>query len=448
MLFFDFTRELIELNRTWRSHLHFLTSSPEFYTCSLHGDKGCGKTSLIKTYLQKNPNAYYVSFSGGNKAVALENFRTACFPNAGSAQDWDDAFSKAAAAFKGKPVMIFLDDFADLGSDAELLNAFQKFSLSQRNVLLVTVGSHIKTEKTKDVSISPRSLADFCKVLPGYSKQDIARLYAVTGGVLPVMKKLDRDIRFEENLRRLLRHDSSFSQFVPALLRESFRTPASYYPILYSISQGKHRLSEIAADIGFPNNKCGKYLEALIDAGFVVAERSPMGKRSTYYLKNSYLSFWFKYLYRNHSLLVSDTERLLDIVFKDLDERIVLPAVHESCIRYMRRGQKGDNHRLFAQFDRAKNKPVSFRFRDGFRGQFDCVLSNDKDALLCVFPKDLDARFTKNDLEHYLKAANRHGTAGNTQLMIFSLHRFSDWCVHTASNVPLLFEITTERLRY
>ena len=114
----------------------------------------------------------------------------------------------------------------------------------------------------------------------------------------------------------------------------------------------------------------------------------------------------------------------------------------------MRRGQKGDNYRLFAQFDRAKNKPVSFRFRDGFRGQFDCVLSNDKDTLLCVFPKDLDARFTKNDLEHYLKAANHHGTAGNTQLMIFSLHRFSDWCVHTASNVPLLFEITTERLRY
>ncbi|ANU54767.1 hypothetical protein I5Q82_06245 [Acutalibacter muris] len=173
-----------------------------------------------------------------------------------------------------------------------------------------------------------------------------------------------------------------------------------------------------------------------------------MGKHSTYYLKNSYLSFWFNYLYRNHSLLVSDTERLLEIVFKDLDERIVLPAVHESCIRYMRRGQKGDNYRLFAQFDRAKNKPVSFRFRDGFRGQFDCVLSNDKDALLCVFPKDLDARFTKNDLEHYLKAANHHGTAGNTQLMIFSLHRFSDWCVHTVSNVPLLFEITTERLRY
>ena len=447
MLYFDFKRELAELDRIWRNHLHFLTFSRTLFTYSLQSDKGAGITSLIKAYLKKNPDAYYVSLAGGHE-IALENFRAACFPNSEPAKNWEDAFSKAAAALKGKPVMIFLDDLDAVEQDDELWSAYRKFTDSHRPILVVDAGSRLNMKWREEVFILPRTLADFCKALPGHSRQDIARLYAVTGGVLPAMKELDGNICFEENLLRLLQHDSSFSQYVPTLLREAFRTPESYYPILYSISQGKHRLSEIAAAIGFPNNKCGKYLEALIDAGFVISEKPSEGKHSTYYLKNSYLNFWFNYIYKNRTLQVSDPERLLSLVLETLDERIVMPAVLECCIRYMRNSHKGEHYFLFDQFDRTKNTPVPFKSRDGYTGQFDCVFMNDEGTLLCVFPKNLDDRFTKKDLEHYLETAKQYGSPWFVQLMVFSLHRFSDWCVHRASQVPLLFEISAERMRY
>ena len=80
-------------------------------------------------------------------------------------------------------------------------------------------------------------------------------------------------------------------------MRLFFRTPESYYPLLRSMAFGKHRLSEIAKDVDFANNKCGKYLDALIDAGFVVAEHDHGSAYAKYELANTYYTAWCRYAY-------------------------------------------------------------------------------------------------------------------------------------------------------
>ena len=444
MIEFDLSRDVIKLKRAWKNRALFLARDERLYNYYVSGDRGVGKTHVVQQYLQANNHAYYFSLADANEKMLLQNFSEKFFPDEVAAENWSEAFYKLAEVFYDKPAMIIFDDCEAMKGNDEFSKAYHRFVRERKRTMLVSVNGLGDTP----ITILPRTVADFCKALPNYSMQDIARLYAVTGGVLTAMKETESELSFEENLERLLRYDSSFTQYVPMLLRESFRAPESYYPILYSVAMGKHRLSEIAADVGFPNNKCGKYLEELIKAGLVDAEHGWESKHSTYYLHSSYLHFWFSYIYKNRSLQVSDPKRLMEIVLRDLDDRIVIPALRESCIRYMRNLYKGRLIGYFKHFDRAKNKPVSVKFRDGYVVKFDFVFEENGQALFCIFPESLDTRYTKEKLQRILKASEKYGALFYHQIMVFGLHRFSDWCVHMASEVPGLMEVSGERLKY
>ena len=115
------------------------------------------------------------------------------------------------------------------------------------------------------------------------------RLYCPTGGIPSILKELNENESFEENVRRLLSYDSAFSRLLPLWAGECFCSLESYYPIIQSIANGNHLLSEIARDMGFPNNKCGTYLDALRKYGFVRADKPHNAKQAAYQLTNSYL---------------------------------------------------------------------------------------------------------------------------------------------------------------
>ncbi len=155
------------------------------------------------------------------------------------------------------------------------------------------------------VKIRNRTIPDFIKAFPDYSKQDSIRLWAMTGGILGIAKELDETASCEENLIKLLQYDSAFSNYLPQRLNEYFRTPKSYYPILKSLASGNSRLSDIAREVGFPNNKCLKYLEALIKLDFVKAEKKANSSHSTYHLENSYFAAWCKYCNSTFTIFVS-----------------------------------------------------------------------------------------------------------------------------------------------
>lgn len=142
-----------------------------------------------------------------------------------------------------------------------------------RHTCIVYAKAEAPEIKRNPGHIMPRSLAEFFRVIPALDKADIVRLHGLTGGIPAIAKELDTTLSYEDNLKRLLGHGSAFSDFLPAVLTELFRSPDSYHPLMYQIALGKHRLSKIAKAAGFPNNKCGKYLEALTNVGLVEAVR-------------------------------------------------------------------------------------------------------------------------------------------------------------------------------
>ena len=286
------------------------------------------------------------------------------------------------------------------------------------------------------------------KLFPDYAKRDVLRLFSMTGGILAILHELDEQKSLEENLRILLRYDSAFSRFLPEWLSEYFRTPESYYPILCSMASGKRRLSEIAQDAGYPNNKCQTYLRALIRARLVRTESLWDKKHVTYHLTNSYIAAWCLFIYGRRSQQIADPDGLLRKVMEEIDEKLALPAFCRSCFRYLEMSTKEYLIPYRYPSSTELKTDVPFRFKDGYTLKLSYCVQIDSQTLIVILPESLETKYIKEDVQHIRAAVNRFDTLYGTDIVIFSLHRFSDWCAHEASKDELLHLVAMERLKY
>lgn len=299
-----------------------------------------------------------------------------------------------------------------------------------------------------DSKLTYRTLSDYFHAFPDYKRQDLLRLHALTGGILSVAKELDDKCSFEENVYRLLAYDSAFTNTLPIWLAQSFRSPESYYPIFKSIADGHHRLGEIAKDIGFPNNKCGKYLEALIRHGYVLAEKTESGKQSTYHLANSYYASWARYACGKKALQVAEPDKLFDYVMSDIDSAAALPTFHVACRRFIERASKDYLEDYREVKIKSIQKSLQIKTADGQEVLLDLFVQTDDATYVFLFPHTMDARYTKKEIGRIYVALHCNDYFYNTHITVFSIERFSDWCVHEAKRNLWLHEVTLERLRY
>ena len=79
---------------------------------------------------------------------------------------------------------------------------------------------------------------------------------------------------------------------------------------------------------------------------------------------------------------------------------------------------------------------------------FDYVVMENDVPHFIVFPDSIDTRYTKDELPQILRAVERVKMSYYSKILIFSVNRFSDWCVHQASLVENLHLITADKLKY
>lgn len=78
----------------------------------------------------------------------------------------------------------------------------------------------------------------------------------------------------------------------------------------------------------------------------------------------------------------------------------------------------------------------------------DLCVKTDYSSFYFVFPHALDERYTKEYMEKIYKVVSKFDSIYNSHITVFSLSRFSDWCVHEASVNDWLHLVTMERLKY
>ena len=137
---------------------------------------------------------------------------------------------------------------------------------------------------------------------------------------------------------------------------------------------------------------------------------------------------------------IAKPELLFDFAKTDMDSSVAVPAFRDACMRYVKA-----NYRSAYIEAKEIRKDVLI---DGTAIPLDYCFFGNFDPLFCILPHTLDARCTKDVLEGVNKAVEHFVTLFDAQIVIFSLERFSDWCVHEAAIQEGLSEVTMERLKY
>lgn len=446
----DFTKEVNRIAATWNNCVFSDSKSSDDLWFSLWGPKGCGKTKMAQDYVKSHANAFYISFEQMTYEEAVKNFCDLYVPGVSGITTMEEAVHAFMKIHAASAFLIFEEERNKAHS--ECINCFVGYCIKNPGVKLCFIETiRPAVFNSNHIAVRYRTLADFCKIFQSYKPQDVLRIHAMTGGIPAIAKEIDPDTDLEENISRLLSYDSAFTTLLPGWLADYFRSPESYYPIIQSIASGHHRLSEIAKDIGFPNNKCGKYLEALIVHDFVKPQTLPGAKQATYYLSNSYFIAWGRYAYGKRLLQIAAPDRLKEYVLQDMDDNLCLPAFTMACDRYVEDAYKDylyDYHSLLRDDPVNVKKSVPVKLRDGSEVILDYFVQTKEETFIFIYPHSVDIHYTKKEMKRLLDAIEIYDSLYYTHINVFSIDRFSDWCVHQASVMEGLHEVTIERLKY
>jgi len=146
------------------------------------------------------------------------------------------------------------------------------------------------------------------------STEAIFTLYGIFGGMPRYYELIESMGLGGKSVKEILQK-ALFSSFAPfrnevreIILSEFGGNSYTYIAILEAIATGKTRLSEIAGPAGLPATSLSKYMRELSDMFELVqrevpvTERTWKSKKSRYKIRDPFLAFWMRFVYRQLSI--------------------------------------------------------------------------------------------------------------------------------------------------
>jgi len=326
MHFVNRTEELETLNREYRL--------PHATFSVIYGRRRVGKTTLIQKYIEDKPMLYYYA-TEVNLAMQLKAFTedmcqkldlgNITFPS------FEDALVYLSKQLGEKKLVLVIDEYQNLAkldkSFSSMLQKVWDLHLKQSNIHLILCGSTISMmhseilnyaaplygRSTSIIQLKPllsRYIHDF---IPNLSQEDLMRVFASFGTIPKYLEMYQPQLSFEENVRTLILNKNAFlyneGYF---LLKQEINEISTYFSILEAISKGATKLGNISGMLEMQSSQLTRYIEKLIDLGFIdkevpVTEKNPLkSKLGRYHFKDNFLKFWFFYVYKNYRYLEID----------------------------------------------------------------------------------------------------------------------------------------------
>ena len=322
----------------------------------LTGRRRVGKTELVKYFLakQKNRNFFYFFIAKKRTRLLLQEFSAMLAKQypilTAEFTTWEQFFKFIFEISRKEKIIIVFDEFQNFKYiDSSVFSILQKYIDQYKNkskLNLIVIGS-IFTLMEKifynskeplfgranhKLLLNPFSANEVRKILLDNKKNnfiDLVSFYTVFGGIPKYYNDIDNlniyNKKFDIILKNLIFNENGL------LKREGFdlvadefgRNYQTYFSILQSVAVGKTKTSEIANNTGIPVNTLSQYLEKLVFYYKLIDRRMPLleekTKKSRYKLNDQFLTFWFRYLYKNWSMAeLNNFEPIISHVKKNI----------------------------------------------------------------------------------------------------------------------------------
>ncbi len=160
---------------------------------------------------------------------------------------------------------------------------------------------------------------------PGYKADDLLALYSFTGGVAKYVQLLmDNNANTKAKMIAYLTAENSIfiNEGKNMLIEEFGKDYAIYFSILTYIANGKNSRSEIENGL---NKEIGGYLTKMENDYHLIKKSTPIFRESKtkqvkYVLKDNFLTFWFRFIYKySHIIEIGAHQQLKKVVERDYE---------------------------------------------------------------------------------------------------------------------------------
>lgn len=309
----------------------------------IYGRRRVGKTALINHFCQGKDSIYFLATEESEsqnrdsfKKLVGEHLGNTLLTNSGISR-WEDIFEVIKnRSNQEKRLILVLDEFQYLGKankafPSVLMGIWDRL-LKDCNIMLILCGSLINMmttqvlsydsplygRRTAQIRLGQIPFENYCEFYPKMPFSDLLERYAVTGGVPKYVELFAKNTDIYNAIGDNVLSKNSFLYAEPEfLLQKEVAEIGSYFSILKTIAAGNHKLGKIASTLEVPQTKLTTYLKTLIDLDLIerevpVTEENPSkSKQGLYFIKDNFISFWFKFVYPYKSLIESDQEQFV-----------------------------------------------------------------------------------------------------------------------------------------
>jgi hypothetical protein len=353
MKFYDRKEELNYLKKIHRF------SKKRAQLTVITGRRRVGKTELIKEFLKTkktfSKEAFYFFISRKRTRIILDEFSGILSKKipivSTSFKDWDQFFHFIFEFSINQNLTIILDEFQNFKYiDPSVFSVLQGYldKYKEKSKLnLIVIGSiftlmediffnakePLFQRADHKIELKPFLAETVGKILKdNHSKNNLKELikfYTVFGGIPKYYSDIANHQSFKKNffdiLKELILNSNALlkKEGFDLIGSEFSKNYQTYFSIIQAVAYGKNKTGEIADITGVPVPTLSQYLEQLVFYFKIFQRKSPVldkkKKNFRYMVDDHFLTFWFRYLYKNWSMIeMEDFFGIFKFIKKDL----------------------------------------------------------------------------------------------------------------------------------
>ena len=350
MKFYDRDDELFRLAR------YEELAQENFFFIRVTGRRRIGKTVLVREYLKRSdsPSLYFFVTKKKQKLLldeyasiisgAFDEFSGVTF------RDFDDFFTFLFKLMARQTVLVIFDEFQNFKYvDPAVFSILQKhidLSKDQCRGLLMVIGSinsmMRRIFEDADQPLYGRLSGSFLlknfplstieEILEDHGVNDPDSLlffYSIFEGIPFYYNYLSTRGAFKHTRQAVVAEEILDESAIlldegkEILLEEFGKDYSTYFSILEAIASGATTMSRIADRSGMDVHHLGRYLGELKDSHELIERRLPFdasanSKMGRYFLKDNFLDFWFRYIFKNRSKIsIFSPQRMAEEIVGD-----------------------------------------------------------------------------------------------------------------------------------
>ncbi len=311
-------REVRTLEETYKKHGFSMTV--------LYGRRRVGKSFLIREFIKDKKAVFYTATKVGPErnlqlfakqitSILDPAYAEVTFP---SLESVFDLITTKIQKQKEKLVLVIdeLPYWAE--KDEALLSVLQKYIDTEwidKEIMLILCGSALSFMEKKvlgekspvfgrrdsQIKLEPFSYREAALFVPGYSDEEKALCYGITGGVAKYLSLVDPRLSLDENIvRQFFNTDGYLFDETRNLLIQEFSDITLVNNIIEQIASGENTLNNIASKVHEKDATVLYSLDKLISVGLVEKKTcitdEDNKKKKQYVLKDHMFKFWYQFV--------------------------------------------------------------------------------------------------------------------------------------------------------